>query len=313
VRRVLLGAALAALLAILSTAPAWAVSPNEVLIARNLQRLGVIPSYSSPSLARGVARALAARAPEHPVKAPAGRIATGESLGRYLSDRVAARGAVSPYAANALVLLVEFGDAPWPSGDSTGHAGSGPLHGQITAPAGTDNSTFWPGDFSVQHYADMLFGASFPIYDAGLAVRGTSGDTLSDYYLEQSHGAFTVSGGVQDWVKLDLPESWYGADSLPWVTTDDLNGPVWQLARDAIVSFAAGHPGFDWAQYDRENPWGITGSRFDQPDGYLDHLIIIHAGSDEAAGGGAQGPDAIWSHSWGIYESEGGPAAAPVS
>ena len=94
--------------------------------------------------------------------------------------------------------------------------------------------------------------------------------------------------------------------------TDDLTGPVWRVARDAIVKFAADNPDFDWAQYDQENPWGITGSDFNQPDGYLDHLILIHAGSDESAGGGAQGSDSIWAHSWGIYENySGGPGDGP--
>ena len=90
-------------------------------------------------------------------------------------------------------------------------------------------------------------------------LRGTSDDTMRNYYLEQSHGAYTVQGDIEDWVTLDLPESWYGADSDPWNSTDDLTGPVWRVARDAIVKFAADNPDFDWAQYDQENPWGITG------------------------------------------------------
>ena len=71
-------------------------------------------------------------------------------------------------------------------------------------------------------------------------------------------------------------------------------------------------PDFPWADYDNENPYGITGDDFNQPDGYVDHLILIHAGSDQAAGGGAQDSDAIWSHSWGILENtSGGPGDGP--
>ena len=99
-----------------------------------------------------------------------------------------------------------------------------------------------------------------------------------------------MQGDIGDWVTLDLPESYYGADSDPWNSTDDLTGPIWRVARDAIVKFAADNPGFDWGQYDQENPWGITGPDFNRPDGYLDHLILIHAGSDQSAGGGAQEP-----------------------
>ena len=55
-RRVLLGVALGALLTILAAAPAGAVPPNEILIAKNLQRLGVVPSYATPGMARAAAQ-----------------------------------------------------------------------------------------------------------------------------------------------------------------------------------------------------------------------------------------------------------------
>ena len=334
-RRILVGVAFGALLAIVATAPAGAVPPNEILIAKNLMRLGVVPSYATPAMARAAARALGAQGTEHPVKPAVGAAAPGKTLGRYLSARVAKARGAGTYATNALVLLVEFGTDPWPEGDSSGHHTDGPRAGQIPSPAPDDNATFWPGDFSSMHYRQMLFGNSYPIYGAlgfslsedsrtatkaagrnGLAfatqLRGTSDDTMRNYYLEQSHGTYTVAGDVGDWVTLDLPESWYGADSDAWNWTDDLTGPVWRVARDAIIKFAQDNPGWDWSRYDRENPWGITGPAFDQPDGYLDHLILIHAGSDQSAGGGAQEADAIWAHSWSIDENHsGGPGNGP--
>ena len=329
-RKILLGVALGALLTILVAAPAGAVPPNEILIAKNLQRLGVVPSYATPGMARAAAHALGARGTEYPVKPAAGAASQSRALGRYLSARVVPGRGVNTYASNALVLLVEFGTAPWPDGDPTGHVLDGPAHGMIQPPAGDDNATFWPGDFSPMHYQQMLFGNSYPIYGAypvrdsaarvsaaensssPVLLRGTSDDTMRNYYLEQSHGAYTVQGDIKDWVTLDLPESYYGADSDPWTSTDDLTGPIWRVARDAILKFAQNNPGFDWAQYDQENPWGITGADFDQPDGYLDHLILIHAGSDQSAGGGAQESDAIWAHSWGIYQNySGGPGDGP--
>jgi immune inhibitor A len=314
VRRLLCGAVLGALLTILVAAPAGAVPPNEILIAKNLQRIGLVPSYATPTMARAAVRALNAKGTEYPVKAPAGTATTRKSLGRYLAARVVDPSATDTYATNALVLLVEFSDAAWPAGSPapTGPMTAGPSQGEIPAPRADDNATFWPGDFSPMHYQQMLFGNSFPIYDATGARRGTSDDTMRNYYLEQSHGSYTVSGDIADWVKLDLPESWYGADSDPWNSTDDLTGPVWRVAADAIAKFAADNPGFDWAQYDQENPWGITGKEFNQPDGYLDHLILIHAGSDQSAGGGGQESDAIWAHSWGIYQNySGGPGDGP--
>ncbi len=328
-RRILLGVALGALLTILVAAPAGAVPANEILIAKNLQRLGIVPSYATPGMARAAARALAAKGPEYPVKPAAGKASQSKALGRYLSARVVTGKAAGTYATNALVLLIEFGTDPWPDGDSTDHYMDGPLAGRIPPPAHDDNATFWPGDFTPMHYQQMLFGNSFPIYGARATtdkskstsaakvpyvstLRGTSDDTMRNYYLEQSHGTYTVQGDIKDWVTLDVPESYYGADSNPWNSIDDLTGPVWRVARDAIARFAANNPDFDWAQYDQENPWGITGSDFNQPDGYLDHLILIHAGSDQSAGGGAQESDAIWAHSWGIYENySGGPGDGP--
>jgi immune inhibitor A len=37
---------------------------------------------------------------------------------------------------------------------------------------------------------------------------------------------------------------------------------------------------------------------FDEPDGYIDHFQIVHAGGDQAAGDPIYGEDAIWSHRW---------------
>ena len=59
VRRILVGVAFGALLAIVAAAPAGAVPPDEILIAKNLKRLGVMPSYATPPMARAAAHARA--------------------------------------------------------------------------------------------------------------------------------------------------------------------------------------------------------------------------------------------------------------
>jgi len=317
VRRLLFAAALGALLMILVAAPAGAMPPNEVLMARHLVKLGVIPSYATPEMASSTVRTLYGSGPNYELKSPlVQRTLRGKqtTLGRFLARRVDDPDATKTYTTKALVLLVEFGDDAWPAGSPspTGPMTPGPARGAIPAPAASDNSTFWPGDFSQMHYQQELFGNSYPLYDAAGSYLGSSDSTMRNWYLEQSHGTFTVAGDIAEWVKLDMPESWYGADSDPWNVTDDLTGPVWRVARDAVVKFAAQNPDFSWADYDNENPYGITGDDFYQADGYVDHLILIHAGSDQSAGGGAQDSDAIWAHSWGILENtSGGPGDGP--
>ncbi len=312
--------AVCACAAVLATAlPAGAVPPNEILIARNLERLGLIPPYADAQMATAAARALGAAPPRGELESPLVQLTVGgkrTQFAKYLARRADDPGATRTFVTKTLVLLVEFGDAAWPAGSPapTGPMTPGPLHAQIPAPAPDDNNTFWPGDSSLTHYRQMLFGNSYPLYDAAGLYRGSESHTMRTWYLEQSHGTFTVDGDIKNWVKLDMPESWYGADSTPWGLPgrDDLTGSSWRVARDAVAKFAVEHPDFPWAEYEQENPNGITGDDFNQPDGRIDHLIVVHAGSDQAAGGGAQGPDAIWSQSNSIDASpSGAPGGGP--
>ena len=48
-----------------------------------------------------------------------------------------------------------------------------------------------------------------------------------------------------------------------------------------------------WDRYDYDGD-----GNFNEPDGYIDHFQIVHAGGDQADGDPNQGEDAIWSHRW---------------
>ena len=76
----------------------------------------------------------ARRAPSTSPRRRSARTSPARSLGRYIAARVVDPSATRTYATNALVLLVEFGDAAWPEGDSSGHVLAGPEHGSIPAP-----------------------------------------------------------------------------------------------------------------------------------------------------------------------------------
>ena len=54
---------------------------------------------------------------------------------------------------------------------------------------------------------------------------------------------------------------------------------------------------------------------FNEPDGYIDHLQIVHSGGDQADGDPYQGEDAIWSHRWYAFVTDAGitgPAGQPA-
>ena len=60
----------------------------------------------------------------------------------------------------------------------------------------------------------------------------------------------------------------------------------------------------DLASYDQwdRNDFDHDGN-FNEPDGYIDHFQIVHAGGDEADGDPYQGEDAIWSHRWKAFQN----------
>ena len=61
-----------------------------------------------------------------------------------------------------------------------------------------------------------------------------------------------------------------------------------------------------WDRYDSDGD-----GNFDEPDGFIDHFQIVHAGGDQAAGDPHQGTDAIWSHRWYAQVQGGGPNGFP--
>ncbi|MDA8442094.1 MAG: immune inhibitor A [Peptococcaceae bacterium] len=167
-----------------------------------------------------------------------------------------------------LVLMVEFAQTP------------GPLAGNLPKPA-DPTKDYWVSNFDNKHYTQMLFDTT----------KGVN--SLANYYLAQSDGRFTVNGGVYGWIKLPYPESYYGADN-PRGGNDNLNGPAWRVVQDTINAAQQQGINIPYKDFDANG------------DGYVDSLMIVHAGAGQEGGGGAQGTDAIWSHSWFVdYAHEG--------
>lgn len=167
-------------------------------------------------------------------------------------------------------------------------------HGQIAQPDRTvDNSTYWSADVSPQHYGDMLFASGGGSY--GLP-------SMRDYYLEISSGRFTWAGQVGNWATINATEAQYGANSRQsGAGGDDANGVVYRVVDATLQAVAAtgNYSGWDLAKADQLDRYDCDGDGiFNEPDGYIDHFSIVHAGEGEEAGGGVQGGDAIWSHRW---------------
>ncbi|MGW0614258.1 immune inhibitor A domain-containing protein [Streptomyces sp. NPDC002788] len=205
-------------------------------------------------------------------------------LGREKTDKI-------------FTILVEFGDKI----DSRYGGTPGPLHNQIPKPdRKKDNSTAWKSDYDQQHFEELYFGSGKGVH------------SVKTYYEKQSSGRYSVEGEVSDWVKVPYNEARYGNNAC-----GDTNcSSVWNVVSDGLSAWvsqqkAAGRSDAqikaDVARFDEWDRYDFDGDGdFNEPDGYIDHFQIVHAGEDESAGGGAQGTDAIWAHRWYAFGTDAG-------
>jgi len=225
------------------------------------------------------------------------------------------------------VILAEFGnerDPRFPDQDTDPTTPGpqrfdGPVHNQIPEPnRAVDNTTNWQPDYNREHYQQVYFG------------EGKGVESVKTYYETQSSGRYSVDGTVTDWVKVKYNEARYGRSGDdptddngddPNVCGSNVCNTSYDLVRDAANQWVADQEArgrskdeivaelktFDqWDRYDFDGD-----GNFNEPDGYIDHFQIVHAGGDEADGDPWQGEDAIWSHrafAYGDDEGDRGPA-----
>ena len=188
-----------------------------------------------------------------------------------------------------LVLLVEYADFK---------------HNNIDQESGY----MYANDFNKEHYEKMLFGKEeFTLFD------GSKIKTFKQYFEEQSGGSYTVDGTVTEWLTVPGKAADYGDDAS---SGHDNQGPLGprDLVKDALK--AAVDSGLKLADYDEFDQYDIDGDgNTNEADGLVDHLMVLHAGVGQEAGGGRLGDDAIWSHRWTIgpkpYPVEGTTAEVP--
>jgi immune inhibitor A len=174
-----------------------------------------------------------------------------------------------------LVLLIEYPDFP---------------HNSIQ-PSETD---MYYQDYSKEHYHEMIFG------DAEGYYEGPNGEKLisvKKYYEEQSGGSYSIAGEVAGWYMAKYPASYYGGN-VPAPDGNDANPRA--LVKEALEAVAK-DLSVDLSKYDLEDRYDLDGDgNYREPDGLIDHLMIVHSSVGEEAGGGQLGGDAIWSHRWNL-------------
>jgi immune inhibitor A len=239
--------------------------------------------------------------PKSKKKAKSGKVDQYVELSREKTDKI-------------FVVLAEFGNERhpnYPDQDTDPNTVGpvkfdGPLHNAIPEPdRAKDNSTIWQADYNQQHFQDLYFST-----DPGV-------DSVANYYDKQSSGRYSVQGYVTDWVKVRYNEARYGR-SNGYPCADNICGNSYSLVADGVNQWyndqlAAGRPVAEvkaqLAEYDvwDRNDYDGDGN-FDEPDGYIDHFQIVHAGGDQADGDPIQGEDAVWSHrSFAFSNTSSGP------
>ncbi|MGW0703290.1 immune inhibitor A domain-containing protein [Streptomyces sp. NPDC002867] len=216
-------------------------------------------------------------------------------------------------------ILVEFGDkvddttmfdpdgADGPKPPVKKYGGTpGPLHNKIAErDRSKDNSTAWQADYNQKHFEDLYFGT-------GKDGNGQPKHSLKTYYEKTSSGRYSVDGMVSDWVKVDYNEARYGSNYCGQSNCAN----AWDAVRDGVNAWVADQKAkgasdaevkATLAEYDKWDRYDHDGDGdFNESDGYIDHFQFVHAGEDESAGGGAEGPNALWAHRWYAYGTDAG-------
>jgi immune inhibitor A len=199
------------------------------------------------------------------------------------------------------VILAEFGDTRHSAycdsteegscavpSDGTPLTYDGPAHNAIPEPdRSKDNSTLWKPNYSRAHYQNMYF------------------NRLDTFFKDQSSGKYRINGDVTEWVKVPFNEARYGRDGA---CGSNVCNNTWFLLRDGLAQWTqdrldAGMTMPEIQDYlktfDKQDRYDFDDDgNFKEPDGYIDHMQIVHAGGDQADGDPNQGTDAIWSHRW---------------
>ncbi|MET1254328.1 immune inhibitor A domain-containing protein [Aliikangiella maris] len=180
-----------------------------------------------------------------------------------------------PHEVKVLTILIDFPDLPHDDN-------------RLTA---SDTNMYY-ASYPKEHYQDLMFSPT--------GFTGPSGQNLQSsrqYYSAESGGEFVFNGTVYGWVTADKNASEYGAND-PDNNDSDIN--TVGLIKEAVTKAVAEY-GITLSDFDRYDPTDLNKNGIlDEPDGYIDYLMVFHSSIGEDAGGGVLGTDAIWSHRWNV-------------
>ncbi len=174
------------------------------------------------------------------------------------------------YVAKPLVILMDFNDYKF--GDMS-----------------KENIKYKFDNYDTDYFQRMLFNNE--------TFKGPNGEdliTMKQYYLQQSGGSYTVDGNVTGWYTAEHDAKYYGEQ----LSKQEHDRDARAFVREAIIAAAADST-VNLADYDKEDRYDVDGDgNIYEPDGVIDHIIVIHAGIGQEQGGGTLGEDAMWSHRW---------------
>lgn len=205
---------------------------------------------------------------------------TGKKLGKSSSGKLAPAAEI-PYGSpkksvKVLVLLGQFSDM---------------ANNEMEKPVDLKR-TYWTADFNLAHYQNLLFGDGYYT-----TPEGIKSPTFRQYFKEQSNGNLDVTGDVLGWYIAPREAKYYGQDEGP-----DHNVNIRDYIKDIVAK--ALDAGVDLSKYDLEDPYDLDHDKnLNEPDGIVDHLMVLYPGMGQEAGGGVLGNDAIWSHSWTVGDA----------
>lgn len=140
------------------------------------------------------------------------------------------------------------------------------------------------------HQERVLPNASdYDVLLNGPGGEGTLAPTgsVNDVFLSNSYGLFYLNSTIYPWVTVSMPESYY-ADGSSGTTGTQIFEAIHE-----VLNVIDSDPSIDLSEFNTD---------FNQGDGYIDAITVIHSGFGAEFGGvdcdGAKESDRIWSHSW---------------